>query len=96
MIPGVCLSPQTKKTRRKPLKRLIKEYQQLLTSIEERIECIGCEMKTEQTKEGLIHLRKRRELLKEEYDDLIYAMRKMSKYTDDNKNAPIRPEVKSA
>jgi len=62
------------------LKELIDSYQQLLTKIEERIVYLGNEMKLPQTKESLKQLRRRRDTLSQEYDDLIYAMRKMAKY----------------
>ena len=78
------------------MKRLFESYQQLLTNIEERIAFISREMKTTQSSEALKSLRDRRELLREEYDDLIFAMHKMVKYTNDKDFTSARREVESA
>lgn len=93
---GLLSAGQTDKNRRKQLKRLFESYQKLLTDIEERIAFISREMKNTNSGQSLRELRDRRELLREEYDDLIFAMHKMAKYTDERKKPSIRREVKGA
>ncbi|MCR5816994.1 MAG: hypothetical protein K6F91_08940 [Ruminococcus sp.] len=73
------------------MKELIENYKELLTKIEERINYITSLMRSADSKESLKSLRIRRDTLKEEYDDLIYAMKCMSKYSDlDSSHTVIR------
>jgi len=64
------------------LKELIESYQQLLTKIEERIAYVSKEMRACDSAEGIKQLRIRRDTLREEYEDLIYALRRMARYAD--------------
>ncbi|WP_028509367.1 hypothetical protein [Ruminococcus sp. NK3A76] len=64
------------------MKELIKSYQQLLTAVETRIAFLTEKMRTPDPEESIKSLRARRDTLKEEYEDLIYALHRMAKYAD--------------
>ncbi|MBO6141010.1 MAG: hypothetical protein J6O40_04365 [Ruminococcus sp.] len=77
------------------MEKLFKSYQTLVTDIENRISLISLQMKAPRSGEEMRLLRKRKDMLREEYDDLIFAMHKMSKYTDKREKPPIRREAAS-
>lgn len=64
------------------MKELIKSYQRLLTDIKERIDSLTLQLKCCETLEEHKRLNRRRDALRSEYDDLIYALHKMSRYND--------------
>ena len=78
------------------MRELIKSYQQLLTMLEQRINYITQLMKQGGSKDSIKSLRQRRDVLREEYDDTVYALRKMSKYADSSDTHLIIREVSGA
>ena len=75
------------------MKELIESYQQLLTKIEEREKYISQLMRTGGTQESIKSLRMRRDTLREEYDDIVYALRAMTKYADADSSHTVIREV---
>ena len=77
------------------MEKLFKSYQTLVTDIENRISLISLQMRVTHSGDEMRSLRKRKDMLREEYDDLIFAMHGMAKYTDKREKPPIRREAAS-